>query len=280
MSFLITDEGSRRACAVTRASLLSYDGGSDMTGSLVAALEKEPNQIQSQFAEEQLLLAFWDVGLLCYGIATGDIQWVCEDLLRVERIVYSPVSGTYYVKPEDEWVTIALNRSGEIIERERALTVNAAFNGGRLLLMTSPSGEWCVKSSIGEAPIVRGNDQLKTPVQTVAGSNSIVAIAAMGGNIDIACLHTGRRLFSVQRQNWFGVSSVIQLDETFKFRALVSDWDGKPMGAVIEIDAKRQVHSFVAASRDWNWDSRLLNHGESVMRFFADKQDHFVVTDL
>ena len=279
MSFLISKERSIRACAVTGTSLLFYDGGSDLAGSLIAALKDEPNQVQDPYGEGQIVVALWDVGLFCYDFS-GKILWKNSDILRVERIVYSEESETYFVKPEGEFVTVAFNNGGQIFDRQSALVVNAAFNAGRMLLTASSDGLWAVKTSFRGRTLVRGSDNLKKPIRAVAGNDNIVAIAVTGGGVDFLCLQTGRCLFSLQRQNWFGVSSVIQTGEISKFRALVSDWDSKPMGAVIEIDVKHQTHYFISASKDWNWDSRLLNNGSSVLRFFANKSDHFFVVDV
>ena len=114
----------------------------------------------------------------------------------------------------------------------------------------------------------------------LTGRENLMAVASMGGRIDIVCLRTGRYVFSVERRNGFSILSLIQMRDPQKFRALVSDWDGKPVAAVIEIDANKKEYSLIHATGQWHWDSRLLNRGDSVLRFYSDNSDRFVITDL
>jgi len=49
---------------------------------------------------------------------------------------------------------------------------------------------------------------------------------------------------------------------------------------VIEMDVNTHAYSLIHANAQWNWDASLLNQGNSVLRFFSDKSDRFVITDL
>ena len=150
MSFCVADEWSRQAYVASGTSLFFYDGGLKRAGSLVATLQKEPNQIQNEFADGQIVVALWDLGLVCYSVSNGNILWRRGDLLRVERVVYSEASGTYHVKLEDEPVTLALNTAGETVASQEDFTVSGALDRGRLLLVRSVSEGWFVISSVSK----------------------------------------------------------------------------------------------------------------------------------
>jgi hypothetical protein len=279
MSFLIADNKSARAWAIEKGTLFFYDGGPARAGQVVAALEKEPNQIQDEFGNEQIVVACWNLGLMCFDLHKEKMVWKRSDLPRVARICYSAAMKTYFIRSEDTFGTFCFNSSGEQVEIRSEYQVLGAFNGGQHLLTETAQGIWSVMLANGSV-ISSPGQNIQEPVLAISGNDQLVAFGPRGGNIEIYELRRGKCIFRVKRENWFNVPSIVQTKDPLKFRALVSDWNKKAVGAVIEVDVREQHYSLVKASEQWNWDARLLDYGEAVLRYFDEGPNRFVVTRL
>lgn len=280
MSFLVADEHSKRAYAVAGKSIFYYDGEGDPAGALVGTLEREPNQVQVPFGEDQLALSFWDMGLACYGVKDGLVRWLFKDVPRVARIVFADDTKNYFAKSEDDLSTVRCNWIGEVLSWERDEEVSAAFDLGRFLLRTNPKGDWCVTSSADGSIVTTGGTRLEQPVLGATGRHGLLAISQFKGIVGVFDMTSSERLFQLDRRNWFGVCSCVGTNDPARFRALVSDWDGKAVGAVIEIDVSLERYRLLGTSANWNWDSMLLDHGNAVVRFFDDPPNRFVITQI
>lgn len=278
MDFVIGDHRSRRAAAITGLSLFSYDGNQSGGVRRVLSLDAEPNQVQTGYDETQVVVAIWKAGLKCYDLSSGRVRWTLPVPERVGRIVFDESQPAYFVESEDAYGSVEIDRSGAIIKKYDCRVLHS-FSNGRYLFAVGRDEIWSVRERDSGRVVCVGND-IRGPMNTVYGNESIVAFSPSRGVVEVYDLSSGKQVYRLERGSWFSVKGLSGLVKSDTLRLLVSDWNGKPGGAVLEIDVSRCGKSVIAESPLWTYNTVLVNGGMSVLRFFPRAEERFLEFDL